>query len=115
MDIKKKYNASWALVTGAGTGIGRSLAVKLASQGLNLVLVSLPDEHLAATTKRLQEQFPNQQVRLAVVGQLKPWQWPFVLRTRVCWLLGPPVPRGGSELLCRRQLPPGNHQRHRGH
>lgn len=63
VDIKKKYKASWALVTGAGTGIGRSLAVKLASQGLNVVLVSLPDEHLQTTTKQLQQQFPNQEFR----------------------------------------------------
>jgi len=57
-DLKKKYGASWALVTGASsgallaspppavlrplsTGIGRSLAQKLAAQGLNVVMVAL--------------------------------------------------------------------------
>mmetsp|Transcript_2389 Transcript_2389/g.8400 ORF Transcript_2389/g.8400 Transcript_2389/m.8400 type:complete len:311 (-) Transcript_2389:164-1096(-) len=61
VDLKKKYGATWALVTGAGTGIGRSLATKLAQRGLNVVLVSLPDEHLEATTAALREAYPRQQ------------------------------------------------------
>ncbi len=63
VDLKKKYNAEWALVTGAGTGIGKSLSHSLAQQGLNVVLVSLPDKHLDATTKELQEEFPDQEFR----------------------------------------------------
>lgn len=38
-DLKKKYNAKWALVTGGGSGIGKAIAFKLASQGLNVVVV----------------------------------------------------------------------------
>ena len=44
VDLKKKYKAEWALVTGAGTGIGKSIAETMALQGLNVVLVSLPDK-----------------------------------------------------------------------
>lgn len=44
VDLKKKYNAKWALVTGAGTGIGKSIAETMALQGLNVVLVSLGDK-----------------------------------------------------------------------
>ena len=44
VNLKKKYKAKWGLVTGAGTGIGKSIAETLASQGLNVVLVSLPDK-----------------------------------------------------------------------
>jgi 3-oxoacyl-ACP reductase-like protein len=42
VNLKKKYKAEWALVTGAGTGIGKSISETLAYQGLNVVLVSLP-------------------------------------------------------------------------
>ncbi len=62
-NLKKKYNAKWALVTGAGTGIGKSLAETLAIQGLNVVLVSLPDKFLEETTNQLKSQFPNQEFR----------------------------------------------------
>lgn len=62
-DLKKKYNAEWALVTGAGTGIGRALAFKLAAQGLNVVVVSLDDKHLKETMAKLKELFPKQEFR----------------------------------------------------
>jgi short-subunit dehydrogenase len=63
INVKKKYNAEWALVTGAGTGIGKSLAETMALQGLNVVLVSLPDKFLDETTASLKAQFPKQQFR----------------------------------------------------
>jgi 3-oxoacyl-ACP reductase-like protein len=44
VNLKKKYKAEWALVTGAGTGIGKSISETVAAQGLNVVLVSLPDK-----------------------------------------------------------------------
>jgi len=62
-DLKKRYNAEWALVTGAGSGIGKSLAFKLASQQLNVVLVSLDDNFLAATMKEIQAAYPNLKFR----------------------------------------------------
>lgn len=60
VDLKKKYKAQWALVTGAGTGIGKSLAETMAIQGLNVVLVSLPDKFLQETTDDLKKRFPSQ-------------------------------------------------------
>lgn len=63
VDMKKKYNAEWALVTGAGTGIGKSIAEAMAQQGLNVVLVSLPDKFLDETTKELRKAFPKQEFR----------------------------------------------------
>ena len=42
-DLKKKYGATWALVTGSSSGIGKSLARRLAQQGLNVVVCDSPD------------------------------------------------------------------------
>lgn len=62
-DLKKKYGATWGLVTGAGSGIGKALAFKLASQGLNVVLVSLDDDYLAQTMKELKKEYPSLEFR----------------------------------------------------
>jgi short-subunit dehydrogenase len=62
-DLKKKYNAEWALVTGAGSGIGKALAFKLASQQLNVVLISLDDPMLQQTMIEIKAKYPKQQFR----------------------------------------------------
>mmetsp|Transcript_17579 Transcript_17579/g.24786 ORF Transcript_17579/g.24786 Transcript_17579/m.24786 type:complete len:332 (+) Transcript_17579:62-1057(+) len=62
-DLKKKYDAEWALVTGAGSGIGKAIAFKLASQGLNVVIVSLDDDFLKNTLAELRKMYPSLQFR----------------------------------------------------
>ena len=40
-NLKKKYDAEWALVTGSSSGIGKSIAFALAKQGVNLSLIHI--------------------------------------------------------------------------
>ena len=47
----------------ANAGIGKSLAVKLATQGVNVVLIALQDGLLDATFSELKVQFPQQSFR----------------------------------------------------
>lgn len=37
VDLKKKYNSEWALVTGANGGLGLKIATRLAEQGYNII------------------------------------------------------------------------------
>jgi len=50
----KKYG-SWAVVTGANTGIGRVYALELALKGYNIVLVARNREKLEVTAKEIQD------------------------------------------------------------
>lgn len=56
-NLKKKYGAEWAVVTGSSSGIGKSLAIKLAQQGVNVVLVAIQEQILDDTVAELRAQF----------------------------------------------------------
>jgi short-subunit dehydrogenase len=62
-DLKKRYAAEWALVTGGSSGIGLSLCRKLAAQGLNIVMVAVPNQMLTDAAVALATDFPEIQVR----------------------------------------------------
>lgn len=62
-NLKRRYDAQWALVTGASSGIGKALVKGLAKQGLNVVLVALGDNLLDTTYTELQEAYPACQFR----------------------------------------------------
>lgn len=62
-DLKTKYDASWALVTGGSSGIGKELARKLLSQGLNVVIVAREEPLFDKTMQELREQFPKAEFR----------------------------------------------------
>ena len=53
-DLKKKYSAEWALVTGGSSGIGKSVARRLAQQGINVVIRCSPkrSRSCARTSRR---------------------------------------------------------------
>ena len=67
-----QYNATWAVVTGSSSGIGKSLAHKLASQGINVVLVALDEPLLDKTCAELEAQFPERRFRKVGVNLGQP-------------------------------------------
>lgn len=62
-DLKKKYVASWALVTGGSSGIGKEITRKLLSQGLNVVIVARDEPAFDTTMEEFRRLFPKQEVR----------------------------------------------------
>eukprot|EP00892_Ulva_mutabilis_P007026 jgi/Ulvmu1/4696/UM002_0427.1 len=66
-DLKRRYGAQWALVTGASSGIGKALACKCADQGLNVVLVARPDNLIETASKELPATYPEIEFRVISV------------------------------------------------
>ena len=58
-DLRKKYGAKWALVTGSSSGIGKEIARRLLAQGLSVVLVARKEAVFDATAAELQSSFPG--------------------------------------------------------
>ena len=63
-NFKQKYG-SWALVTGASSGIGLEFARQLAAEGINVVLAARRQSRLEALAKDLRQQH---QVQTRVIG-----------------------------------------------
>jgi len=62
-NLKKKYNAKWAFVSGGSSGLGFAIAEKLAKQELNLVLCALDDDELTQAHATLSRKYPHILVR----------------------------------------------------
>jgi short-subunit dehydrogenase len=58
-NLKKKYGAEWALVSGGSSGIGKAIVERLASQGINVVIAAYPDKLFKPTMDELTKKFPN--------------------------------------------------------
>jgi short-subunit dehydrogenase len=58
-NLRSKYNAQWALVTGASSGIGYAATRALASQGLGIIAVALDEPALDNAMQALRRDFPG--------------------------------------------------------
>ena len=61
-NLKKKYGAKWALVTGSSSGIGKELARTLLKQELDVILVARDEPLFGDTVAELSRQFPSRKV-----------------------------------------------------
>lgn len=67
--MKRRYvtkGSAWALVTGAGSGIGRCFALRLAAMGYNLVLAGDRRENIARTASEIEALHEPIRVRCVV-------------------------------------------------
>ena len=61
-DLKKKYNAKWALVTGCSSGIGKELARKMLYQELDLIMISRAEPMYDETEAEFRKIFPQRNI-----------------------------------------------------
>ncbi|KAI8908512.1 hypothetical protein EDD86DRAFT_207869 [Gorgonomyces haynaldii] len=58
-NLKERYNATWALVTGGSSGIGLAIVERLASEGINVVVAALDDDLMAKCKETLPKTYKN--------------------------------------------------------
>eukprot|EP00658_Telonema_sp_P-2_P065881 TRINITY_DN55026_c0_g1_i2.p1 TRINITY_DN55026_c0_g1~~TRINITY_DN55026_c0_g1_i2.p1 ORF type:complete len:254 (-),score=83.97 TRINITY_DN55026_c0_g1_i2:95-856(-) len=61
-DLKKKYNAKWALITGSSSGIGKELARKCLYQEMDVILIAREEPLFDQAVADFKEIFPSRQV-----------------------------------------------------
>ncbi|KAJ5078979.1 oxidoreductase short chain dehydrogenase/reductase family protein [Anaeramoeba ignava] len=66
-NLKGKYGGKWGLVTGAASGIGKQLSIKLAKQDYNLILINKTTSDLNEMVSQLLIDFPNIKVEKLVI------------------------------------------------
>lgn len=62
LDLKKRYNGGWALITGGSEGIGFAIAEELAKEGFHLILVSRNMSKLESAKEKLSSLNTNIQI-----------------------------------------------------
>jgi short-subunit dehydrogenase len=67
-NLKKKYDASWALVTGGSSGIGLAIVRRLAADGLNVVIAAYADANMDSSRETLPAEFPDVEFRFVAVN-----------------------------------------------
>ncbi|CAL2042631.1 unnamed protein product [Caenorhabditis brenneri] len=72
IDLKKKAGASWAVVTGATDGIGKSYCFELARRGFNIYLVSRTESKLVQTKKDILLKHSDVEIRYATFDFTNP-------------------------------------------
>lgn len=75
-NLKTKYNAEWALVTGGSSGIGKALCMNLLGQGINIIVAALETERgqptLQISVDEFRKAYPDRKVRMVPVNLGKP-------------------------------------------
>jgi len=66
LDLSRYGKGSWAVVTGASSGIGRELCLELAKQGFNLVCISKTESKLRKLEDEILSKYPSLRVQLIV-------------------------------------------------
>ncbi|KAF5940007.1 hypothetical protein HYC85_021174 [Camellia sinensis] len=70
-NLKRSYG-SWALITGSTDGIGKAIAMELASEGLNLVLVGRDSLKLESTSSEIRHRIGDRvSIRTIVIDFAK--------------------------------------------
>ena len=83
-DLAGQYG-TWAVVTSATDGIGRTVTLELARQGLHLVLVGRSPDKLARVAKEVLAAAPSPSCKVRSVGSAAPSLRDGFCLLRRCW------------------------------
>ena len=67
LNLQVKYNAKWAVVTGASAGLGTEFAKLCAKDGFSLILVARREEKMEELAAELQKL--NPEIKVQVIAQ----------------------------------------------